>query len=56
MLRAFREFRSDREGVTLIEYALIAALISIVAITLLTAVGGKVKNIFTSVNTSLTNA
>ncbi len=56
MLRAFHEFRSNQEGVTLIEYALIAGLISIAAITLLSAVGSKVKNIFTSVNTSLTSA
>jgi len=40
----------------MIEYALIAALVSVVAISLLSAIGGKVKNLFTSVNSALTTA
>ena len=56
MLRLIRSLKSDKKGVTLIEYALIAGLISVVAITLLTNVGSSIKNIFTSINSSLTTA
>jgi pilus assembly protein Flp/PilA len=56
MLRLIRSLKSDKKGVTLIEYALIAGLISVVAITLLTNVGSSIKNIFSSINTSLTTA
>ena len=56
MLAMFRDFRSDKKGVTLIEYALIAGLVSVVSISLLTSVGSKVKNVFSSVNSSLTTA
>lgn len=41
--------REDEEGQTLIEYGLIIALISIVAIVALTLVGGNISNIFNSV-------
>ena len=39
MLRLIRDLKSDKKGVTMIEYALIAGLISVVAITLLSAHG-----------------
>ncbi len=54
--RLIRDFKSDNKGVTMIEYALIAGLISVVAILLLTAMGSSVKNIFTSINSALTTA
>ena len=56
MLRLIRDLKSDNKGVTLIEYALIAGLISVVAIALLGAMGTSVKNIFSSINTALTSA
>ena len=56
MFHLVRNLKSDKKGVTLIEYALIAGLISVVAITLLTNVGSSIKNIFSSINTSLTTA
>jgi pilus assembly protein Flp/PilA len=56
MIRLMRQLGRDQAGVTMIEYALIAALVSVVAISLLSAIGGKVKNLFTSVNTALTTA
>lgn len=37
------------EGQTMIEYGLIVALISIVAILTLTTVGGNIKDVFSSV-------
>ena len=56
MLRLIRDLKSDNKGVTMIEYALIAGLISVVAIALLSAMGASVKNIFTSINSALTSA
>jgi pilus assembly protein Flp/PilA len=51
-----RDLEGNTKGVTLIEYALIAGLISLVSITMLTAMGSSVKNLFTSINNSLTSA
>ena len=42
-----------QQGVTMIEYALIAAAISIAAVTLLPGIGSAIKNTFTTINTSL---
>jgi pilus assembly protein Flp/PilA len=39
----------DEEGQSMIEYGLIVALISIVAILTLTTVGGNIKNVFNSI-------
>jgi pilus assembly protein Flp/PilA len=47
-------FANDESGATAIEYGLIAALISVVIITALTAVGTKLTTTFTSVSTGLT--
>ena len=56
MLRLIRDLKSDKKGVTMIEYALIAGLISVVAIALLSAMGSSVKKIFGSINNALTTA
>jgi len=56
MLRLIRDLKSDKKGVTMIEYALIAGLISVVAIALLSAMGNSVKNLFGTINTALTTA
>ncbi len=56
MFRLIRDLKSDKKGVTMVEYALIAGLISVVAIVLLTATGSSVSNIFSSVNAGLTTA
>lgn len=41
------------EGQGLVEYALILALISVVAIVVMIALGGKVKGVFSKVNNSM---
>jgi pilus assembly protein Flp/PilA len=51
-----RDLKSDKKGVTMIEYALIAGLISVVAIALLSAMGGSVKNIYSPITDALTTA
>ena len=47
--RLFRE----EEGVTLIEYALIAALISVVAIAIIITVGENIEEIFQNISDAL---
>lgn len=51
-----RNFRNDEEGQGLVEYGLILALISIVAIVTMGPLGTEVAAIFTSVTDSLTAA
>ncbi len=41
------------EGQGMVEYALILVLVSVVAIALLTTMGGKIKSVFTSINDGL---
>lgn len=49
-------FVQDESGATAIEYGLIAALVSVAAIAALTAMGGSLNTIFTSVSTTLQSA
>ena len=53
MKSIFARFLKDQSGATAIEYGLIAALISVVAITTLTAVGSKLNVKFTSISAGL---
>jgi pilus assembly protein Flp/PilA len=46
-------FIKDESGATAIEYGLIAALIAVVAITTLTAVGSKLNDKFSSISNGL---
>lgn len=46
----------SQKGVTMIEYALIAALVAVVVITALNLLGGSLTTIFTSISTTLDNA
>ena len=46
----------SQKGVTMIEYALIAALVSVVAILAVTAVGSDVTAVFESIKASLDKA
>jgi pilus assembly protein Flp/PilA len=48
-----RRFVKDESGATAIEYGLIAALIAVVIITGVTAVGTKLSTSFTNISTSL---
>ena len=49
----FKSFLRDQSGATAIEYGLIAALISIVAISTLTTVGTRLNAKFTKIANSL---
>ena len=54
--RFIQKFVRDDEGVTAIEYGLIAALIAIVIIVSVTLVGGKLVLVFNAVASALTLA
>jgi pilus assembly protein Flp/PilA len=49
-------FLHDESGVTSIEYGLIAALISVVCIAAMTAVGTQLKAVYTGISTALAAA
>ena len=51
-----KQFLSEEEGVTAIEYALIAALIAVVIIGGATAVGTNVNSLFNTIAGKLANA
>ena len=51
-----QKFIRDEQGVTAIEYGLIAALISIVIIAATTTIGTSLKGLFTTINTALSSA
>ncbi|WP_022721501.1 Flp family type IVb pilin [Rhodopseudomonas sp. B29] len=53
MRRLIRRFITDTAGATAIEYALIAAGISIVIVTVVTGIGTNLLAKYTSVQTSL---
>jgi pilus assembly protein Flp/PilA len=53
MRKIFTNLLADENGATAIEYGLIAALISVVIITAITAVGSKLSTTFTSVSNAL---
>ena len=55
-MKTFQLFLKDESGATAIEYALIAALISIAAIVTLTGVGSQVNTTFSTVNSTLAGA
>jgi len=56
MVRLLRDFGADRRGVTLIEYALLAALVAMTAITILTSIGVTLKSFYTTISTQLSSA
>lgn len=47
------KFRNSTEGASMIEYAILASLISVVAIAAITTVGTNVNTTFTTVGTKL---
>lgn len=53
MLQTISRFIRDESGATVIEYGLIAALISVSAISTLQAIGGQVDGLFVTVKTVL---
>ena len=56
MFRILRKFRKDEKGATAIEYALIAALISVAAIAAFTSVGDQISATMNTVSGKLENS
>lgn len=56
MLKFIRSFVADESGATAIEYGLIAALVSVAAISALSALGTSLEDIFGVVSTELGQA
>lgn len=54
MLASIKRFLSDSSGATAIEYGLIAAGISVAIIVTVTALGGSLNTVFTTVQAALT--
>jgi pilus assembly protein Flp/PilA len=53
MMNRIVEMFKEEEGATMVEYALMLALIAIVAVGAITTIGGKANNTFTSAGTKL---
>ena len=53
MYLAAKALRDREEGQTMVEYALILALVSVAAVTILSTLGTSVSSIFNKVNTDL---
>ena len=56
MYNLLKNLIQDESGATAIEYGLIAALVSVAAIGALTAMGGSLNQMFTTVSASLATA
>ena len=56
MLATMKKLWNDESGATAIEYGLIAALISVIAITAMQLTGESLSNAFTRVSTDLNSA
>ena len=53
MLRLIRKFVRSKKGATMIEYALIAALVSVAAVVILGSLGASISGVFNSVNSNM---
>ena len=53
MSKFVSRFMNDESGATAIEYGLIAALVAVVLVTALTAMGTKLSGVFDTVRTNL---
>ena len=56
MLAVFSKLMRDESGATAIEYGLIAALISVVIIVAITAVGTQLSTVFSTIQGDLSTA
>lgn len=56
MKQYMQKFWKDTQGQDLVEYALVAALVSVAAIATLPALGEAVDKVFSTINSTLTSA
>jgi pilus assembly protein Flp/PilA len=55
-ISSVKSFVAAEEGVTMIEYGLLAALIAVVCIAAITIVGTQLNTLFTKIGTTLSTA
>ncbi len=55
-LKSWTALSSDKRGVTMVEYGLLAALIAVVCITAVTTLGSDLSTVFTNIASSVTAA
>ncbi len=55
MVNMLKKMWKDEEGATMVEYALMVALIAVVCILAVTTLGGTIKGKFEGINTALTS-
>lgn len=55
MQQLIQKFLKDESGATMVEYAILVALISVAAIVIIVAVGIQVREAFNAVNTQMTS-
>jgi pilus assembly protein Flp/PilA len=53
MLKKFMEIVKDEEGATMVEYALMVALIAVVALVTVGPLGQKIQDLFGGVDTAI---
>lgn len=53
MFAVLRNVLTDEQGATMVEYGIMVALIAAVCITVVTTLGAKVSNAFSTVNASI---
>jgi pilus assembly protein Flp/PilA len=54
MIERIKGLLKDEEGATMVEYALMLALIAVVCILIVTSLGNKVKNTFGATDNAMT--
>jgi pilus assembly protein Flp/PilA len=52
-MRFVKKWLRDERAATLIEYALIAALVAIVTVPVMRNFGGRIKNVFSTINSNM---
>ena len=55
-MKLFREIRHDRTAATAVEYSLVAALISLAAITAMQSIGDEVGSTFNTTSSAMAGA
>ena len=53
MKNLLKQFWQEESGATLVEYAIIVALISVAAITVIGVIGGQISDVFREIETEL---
>lgn len=53
LVQGIKRFVSNDEGVAMVEYGLLGALVAVACVTVLTTLGGDLNTVFGKINTAL---